>query len=285
MSADNSDSRSPQHFIYVTVGHHCKEKTDYRYKMKIYKYFNFTEDLTKDKKIESFVENYLWFSKPKYFNDPFDCNMEIINKYNEFLNLLADGAKDFIIENTKDFGICCFSTSNDNIHMWSHYAESHKGICLEYDSTNFEDYFSNLLKCKCRLFEVDYRKEFIDLNGTIEIEKNADYTRSLHISQIIKDPKLMDTLFEKLLCQKLKKVWSNENELRLILGGLARKNNKDKELLAGYKIPINRDLITGITFGFNTPSIIKEKIKEIFGSGMEYRNVELDYDNNTLKIK
>lgn len=31
-------------------------------------------------------------------------------------------------------GVVCFSESSSNILMWSHYADSHKGICLVYDS-------------------------------------------------------------------------------------------------------------------------------------------------------
>ncbi|BCG47165.1 hypothetical protein GEOBRER4_n1990 [Citrifermentans bremense] len=31
-------------------------------------------------------------------------------------------------------GVVCFSESNSNLLMWSHYADSHKGICLIYES-------------------------------------------------------------------------------------------------------------------------------------------------------
>jgi hypothetical protein len=30
-------------------------------------------------------------------------------------------------------GIYCVSTNYDDVLMWSHYADSHKGICLEFD--------------------------------------------------------------------------------------------------------------------------------------------------------
>lgn len=32
-------------------------------------------------------------------------------------------------------GVLCVSTKPDNILMWSHYADSHRGICLEFDGT------------------------------------------------------------------------------------------------------------------------------------------------------
>ena len=36
----------------------------------------------------------------------------------------------------KNKGISCFSETQDNILMWSHYAENHKGICVGYHTNN-----------------------------------------------------------------------------------------------------------------------------------------------------
>lgn len=258
--------------------------------MKIYKYFNFStvSSFATDNRIDSFKNNYLWFSKPRFFNDPFDCNLQVISYYNNFLNslsLLSPNAKDLIIENTKEFGICCFSKSNDNIHMWSHYADSHKGICVEYDNSNFNDYFSFSLKCRCLLQEVDYRDTLINLNGDIECAIQENSTVTKQIGQIVRDPLLLDRLFEKILLQKNRETWSNENELRLIIGGLARQNNMDKEFKAGYKIPIDRDMITGIIFGVNAPLQLTDEIKKIFGTDIKYQNAKLDFENWKLKIE
>jgi len=41
-----------------------------------------------------------------------------------------------VIDDFSQRGIACFSTRKDNILMWSHYAEGHKGLCLEFD-TNY----------------------------------------------------------------------------------------------------------------------------------------------------
>jgi hypothetical protein len=32
-----------------------------------------------------------------------------------------------------DLGICCFSGKPNNILMWSHYADSHRGICIKFE--------------------------------------------------------------------------------------------------------------------------------------------------------
>ena len=38
------------------------------------------------------------------------------------------------IERTKKDALAtCFSKRNDSILMWSHYADSHKGVCFEFD--------------------------------------------------------------------------------------------------------------------------------------------------------
>lgn len=36
---------------------------------------------------------------------------------------------------TTKVGVLCVSTKRDDILMWSHYADSHRGICLEFDGT------------------------------------------------------------------------------------------------------------------------------------------------------
>jgi len=111
----------------------------------------------------------LYFSNPKLLNDPIDClhNVKVTNlsklTTNDLLPLvkkhkssitwntkLADDeiAKHCLKENdsllrliiqdirlkTKSkYGICSFSTSNKDQRLWSHYADSSKGICLVFE--------------------------------------------------------------------------------------------------------------------------------------------------------
>ena len=48
------------------------------------------------------------------------------------------------IEEFSQMGIACFSENMDNILMWSHYGDGHRGFCLEFD-TSFEP-FRNIEK-------------------------------------------------------------------------------------------------------------------------------------------
>lgn len=102
-----------------------------------------------------FINKELYFSAPKDFNDPFDCKINaVISDEGGLAQSLGISNKDVKsaiangcdINNTIDSvlntkGICSFSKEKDNILMWSHYADSHRGICLEFDITKDYDFF------------------------------------------------------------------------------------------------------------------------------------------------
>lgn len=145
------------------------------------------------------IDNNLWFSDPREFNDPFDMRFfsNVImspdkkeNMYNEMIKnvqqeypfLKEDEIKGFITETAEQldldknyntillqmstkFGICCFSETVDNILMWSHYTDGHKGLCLEFD-------FEHLSKIeKSWLIKVKYSNDFPIVNGNEDLEK------------------------------------------------------------------------------------------------------------------
>lgn len=113
-----------------------------------------------DRVIEILKNKELWFSSPKNFNDPFDCNINLIdfepdeNEIKKIINDKISGNRklrrqeiqknkrnSFRIKNQfseqleeifYNSGVCCFSEINDNILLWAHYAENHKGICLKF---------------------------------------------------------------------------------------------------------------------------------------------------------
>ena len=117
-----------------------------------------------------------YFASPSSFNDPFDCrpnftldgdeeevrnylrgmwarqapHMPEADRQAEVDAILRDPSRDpRIPENNRLFaaaydtlvtarvGVLCLSEVHDDILMWSHYADCHRGICLIYD-TNYE---------------------------------------------------------------------------------------------------------------------------------------------------
>jgi len=131
---------------------------------KIYKYYPFSEYSLKSLKSQT-----LYFASPLKFNDPYDCaitaKFEQISDSDatkfkdkcmsddrvteaekrflrsasldelkiEFLKVLTDHLNKYIAEFQKKRGICCFTENNDNLLMWSHYANVSKGFCLEFN--------------------------------------------------------------------------------------------------------------------------------------------------------
>ncbi|ACD91483.1 hypothetical protein Clim_2463 [Chlorobium limicola DSM 245] len=112
-----------------------------------------------------FTKGEIYYSAPKDFNDPFDCNLRIHTDgstdadweaYFDKLVVQDPSKKDYILQakaeqwwNTKpeitaDFGlnqhrihyaessVFCFSKKSNSIPMFSYYADSHQGIAVEF---------------------------------------------------------------------------------------------------------------------------------------------------------
>ncbi len=176
--------------------------------LKIYKYEDAGELTLHNLKRET-----IYFNSPSKFNDPYDCNFgfhvedisdaEIMNyKKNEyqFFNnrspeiqskfssasndelrkLLIKTAKS-VLESTMSeirnkMGIACFSEVNDNLLMWSHYAKSCKGICLEFD-TNFAPF--------TKMNKVEYKDNLPFINAlNILNQKNLDTSNPSESSKL-----------------------------------------------------------------------------------------------------
>jgi len=90
--------------------------------------------------------------------------------------------------------IACFTESNTNLPMWTHYAGGHTGICIEYNI----DCLSNKLK-RSRLIPVNYVGELPDILKIFWEKEGCN-----------------PTILEYILLHKLED-WSYEKEWRLIL--------------------------------------------------------------------
>ena len=97
--------------------------------------------------------------------------------------------------------VCCFSKENSSTLMWAHYADSNKGLCIEYDFNKLPIPKGDLLRSS--IFPVAYTSEPIDV-GDLLSETG---------SQIYQYP-----LDAAVLCTALNKasVWQYEQEWRII---------------------------------------------------------------------
>ncbi len=200
--------------------------------MKIYKYHTINVNL-----LNSLRKKTNWYSKLLFLNDPYECffiansNADVYNSFNSTLC------------------VCCFSKNMDEILMWSHYANNHKGVCLEFEEHD-ED------KCKRRLLEIDYVNEITK----IEDAEIIDHKGNLRLNSKTNG---------KYLSNKFKN-WSYEEELRTYSISDDIYNNGQEEPFFGE--------LKAIYFGKNSSHVDIELVKhntKHFDS-LKYYKVELD---------
>ena len=120
----------------ISDNEYSKVANDYlqAHSYKLHKYQKpFADGEPLDWFVESLTNHTLGLSKPSTFNDPFDCQFAIPNDFTDVLR--AQKA----IKSTNDafFRVGCLTETYDNRLMWSHYGGSYRGVCVEYDVSNF----------------------------------------------------------------------------------------------------------------------------------------------------
>ena len=84
--------------------------------------------------LNSFLENEtLRFTNPKFFNDPFDCEISCVGNSDESIqDEWFNEAK--ILRYISQIGILCLTRNKLNLLMWAHYAKEHKGAVIGIDT-------------------------------------------------------------------------------------------------------------------------------------------------------
>jgi hypothetical protein len=124
--------------------------------------------------LDNLKNRQIWFSKPEKFNDPFDYSIrydlgsenlsidelnelhKVLRKYstdkNQFDRKYSENGKpntNFeeaslrladreVRKNVRNYissGVACFAKEVDNILMWGHYTNGHRGFCLEFETS------------------------------------------------------------------------------------------------------------------------------------------------------
>lgn len=157
------------------------------------------------------TKSQVFFASPESFNDPFDCGIEIgfhhmqedipmreeyferlvthytphlqgDDKVNEIKRHIEAGKfkdDDYLDSMHRDlrkkfnnqFGILSLTPINDNILMWSHYANSHKGFCVGFDSEKLFESVGGSLG------DVTYFDEYPDISP-LEVWYEQHYKQS-----------------------------------------------------------------------------------------------------------
>lgn len=186
--------------------------------------------------------------------NPLDPDISKLKEMSMFAGLLPEAEKvETILNHSVDdfnnrifnliddkFGVASLTTRFDNPLMWSHYASSHKGICIEYD---FKDYFIVDKMPNLLLHEVIYSDKRVTLDASILDRVNIKDISNQGRFDILEF--FLEGLFTK------HSVWEYEYEWRSIL--IANENREFKF-----------DNVSAIYLGNKMPDAVANKIIETF---------------------
>lgn len=107
---------------------------------KIYKYYQLEDDIkSNSQRFDALRNNRIWASVCSEFNDPFEGQYLYINE-DDFQSIKISNPEtairlwnSFVQQINRMIAIICFTQSPNNMPMWAHYANEHKGYCVEYE--------------------------------------------------------------------------------------------------------------------------------------------------------
>lgn len=226
---------------------------------------------------DTLINKEMWFSNPTDFNDPFDCDINMTfngsphsSIQNYFDNYLKKQFSTKELENinttnisNNDFGvllnkvakrvaqrkgIACFMSNCDNLLMWAHYADSHKGVCLKFDILEDTDFFSPAKK-------VVYTKDYPIYNY---LENKNDFVNQMFFTK--------------------SNEWEYEGEVRVIKNkkdNYQFKENSLKELIFGCNISENdKKTLTIIIRQYYPNTKIKQAVKNDSKFELKFEEIE-----------
>lgn len=210
---------------------------------KLYKYSAFPSDsIDRDKYINALKCEEIWFSKKALLNDPFEFQNITMNFYGNAYN------EEYYSELLRGREVFCMAKSCKNKLMWSHYANGHKGYCLEFKVLLPYGIYPVEYTAKCP----DYSRLFykwMTVKDKVIQSKSTNY-----------DNKKLAYALAPISCYKAS-YWRYENEFRIIHTDYAD-NNGTLEKMINYDIELTK-IICGIQCSAEDKAELISVCKEI----------------------
>ena len=214
---------------------------------RLYKYFPLFDEQRNGhenenlKRINSLLERQLWVSKYDMLNDPFEYKMLYLDREKiEGYGWSVETLNDFL-EGIKNLSLTtCFSgETENNMPMWAHYANNHKGYCISYKVIKPE-----------LITPVFYEPKRVGI-ASIAINLISAF-HNKNEEQMLK----YTTLYNLSLCCK-HSLWRYENEYRLIYPD---RNSNNGKLISLKDIGLE---VESIFVGYKTEPVLYEQLLKI----------------------
>jgi len=228
-------------------------------------FYRFT---TIERAVEIVTECKIFFPSPSDFNDPFDCkfrptvtasrlkrerhNRELVRERNptmpkHLIKKLAkqtgsrasfeEGARRLMARISRSVGMLCVTERNDSVLMWSHYANKHQGVCLQ---------FRGLENLSTPPLWVNYSDDY----PTVDL---LDYEPFIGREDATARAKQKEMIERMYLTKAMD--WSYEHEWRVIDWAAARRGSR------GFH-PLAPDVLAGVILGCRVTDHDKQKIMD-----------------------
>jgi len=138
---------------------------------KLFKYYSLSIN-----NIDALLNNYYYLSNPGDFNDPFDCNINLVSNHE---NGLLDNVKIVKRNMIENLGVVSFSETIDNHLMWAHYTNNYNGFALEFKGTKIQTYFKENQVAKKTLTKVIYPKTLKQIEKEFKFAQHYVFTTKL----------------------------------------------------------------------------------------------------------
>ncbi|WP_400078292.1 DUF2971 domain-containing protein [Winogradskyella sp. R77965] len=222
--------------------------------MTVYKYRGSDDRKIFERDLNSIERNYFWASDFSNLNDPCETTItsdQLINQSKFVLPFFGKNSKekfkpvleavDTLLAFTRKIGIYSLSKTYNDELLWAHYANSHKGFCIEYDlDILLQTYKSNNIY----QFPVVYKKN----------------PPSIDFQDVIKSSE-SDTIVRKMAGYKSLR-WKYEEEIRIVIDDFG---------IHSY----DYQALKSIYFGLRMPEKDKlEIMKRLSGRGINYFQIE-----------
>lgn len=198
--------------------------------------------------IKSLVFKGIYKSNSELFNDPFD----------PYFKMYKNESFSFLYKKLCETKISCLTENPQNMLMWSHYADNHKGICLEYEIDKEKVEKNKEVSLKEVRYEGLKVNSEITLSNSEMIFINGEGRKEQNKKKIVEDINIPEIFIRK------NGEWKYEKEYRLMYFD---KNDKE-EYFKDIKLK-------SVTFGLHTIENDKDFIKKLLkDEKIEYYQIE-----------